>query len=187
MLMNTQLPKSQAVVEYVLPLIHNSQHHPHAGKESAYPHLRILIFAIPRPCSGLESFYQQHWPGFEFLVDSSSGSAKYRAFPGWQNDDLYQVQVDSIEDIDESAEGVLLLVSEHSPGTGNSIIEMNREMYGIPDDSDWCSAFVLNTRRVNLSDIPLSVRGLSSGVVRLNQQSSPPAETPAPGALRASV
>jgi len=133
--------------------------------QSAYPNLRILIFAIPRPCSGLESFYQQHWPGFEFLVDSSSGSAKYRAFLGWQNDDLYQVQVNSIEDMDESAEGVLLLVSEHSPDTGNSISEMNREMYGIPDDTDWCSVFMLNTRSVNLSDIPLSVRGLSSGDV----------------------
>ena len=133
--------------------------------QSAYPNLRILIFAIPRPCSGLEQFYQQRWPGFEFLVDSSSGSAEYRAFLGWQNDDLYQVKVNAIEDIDESAEGVLLLVSEHSPDTGNSISEMNREMYGIPDGTDWCSVFMLNTRSVNLSEIPLSVRGLNSGDV----------------------
>jgi len=133
--------------------------------QSVFPNLRILIFAIPRPCAGLENFYQRHWPGFKFLVDSSSGSAEYRAFLGWQNDDLVHVQVDSFEDLDESAEGVLLMVSEHSPDTENSMREMAREMYGIPDDTEWCSAFVLNARKVTLSDIPLSERGLSSGDV----------------------
>jgi len=133
--------------------------------QSVYPNRRILIFAIPRACSGLEQFYQQQWPEFEFLVESSSGSAGYRAFLGWKDDDLYQVKVDSIEDMDESAEGVLLLVTEHSPDTENSVIEMNREMYEIPDDTDWCSVLMLNTRSVNLSEIPLSVRGLNSGNV----------------------
>ena len=73
--------------------------------QSAYPNRRILIFAIPRPCAELQSFYQQYWPEFEFIVDSSSGLTEYRAFLGWKNTDLYQVQVKAIEELDESAEG----------------------------------------------------------------------------------
>ena len=134
-----------------------------------YPELRVFLFAIPRSCSALESFYQQHWEGFEFLVDSGSGSAEYSAFLGWQDDDLYQLQVNSIDDIDDSAEGVLLMASEHSPNTQNSLgfdpSDVMRDFYGIPNDTDWCSAFIINSRRVDLSEVSLSVRGLSSGDV----------------------
>ena len=137
--------------------------------QSIYPGLRLLLFALPRSCSGLESFYQQHWPGFKFPVDSSSGSTEYRTFLGWQGDELKQLQVNSIEDIDDSAEGVLLMVSEHSANAQNSLgfdpTEVTRGFYGIPNDTDWCSVFMINSRKVNLSDIPLSVRGLSSGDV----------------------
>jgi len=132
--------------------------------QSIYPALRILVFAVPGSCSTLEGFYQQHWTGFKFGKDSDSGSAQFIAFLSWHGDELHQVPVKSIEDIDDSAEGVAIMASEHAPRSQDSTgFDLMRNLYEFSNDAEFCSVFVLNTRRVNVSDIPLSVRGVSSG------------------------
>jgi hypothetical protein len=139
---------------------------PTADPQTIFPALRVIFYAVPRPCASLERFYRQHWEEFEFLMEDQYGSEQYVAFLRWHGDVLQQDPDISIEDIDESVQGVMILANDVAPRAADSSdYDPMREQYGFPDDIGFCSVFMMNSRRVDLSDIPLSVLGLSSGDV----------------------
>ncbi|HSG97955.1 MAG TPA: hypothetical protein VLA11_08175 [Woeseiaceae bacterium] len=131
-----------------------------------FPALRILLFAVPRSCSSLESFYQQHWEGFEFFVEERFGDTNYVTFLDWLGDELRQTQADSIDEIDDTAEGISIFASNTPPRSPDSPgADLMREQWGFPSDIGYCLVIMINSRKVDLADIPLSIRGLHAGDV----------------------
>ena len=139
---------------------------PTADPQTIFPALRVVFYAVPRPCSSLERFYQQHWEDFEFLAEDRYDSEQYVAFLRWHGDELKQDSDISIEDIDDSMQGVMIVANDVAPRAADSSdFDPMREQYGFPDNIGFCSVFMMNSRRVDLSDMPLSVLGLSAGDV----------------------
>ena len=134
--------------------------------QAIFPALRLLLYAVPRSCSSLESFYQQHWEGFEYLVEERFGDTHNVAFLDWHGDELRQTKATSVDDIDDSAEGVMIMASDSPPRTPDSPgLDLMREQFGFPKDIGYCVVLMINSRKIDLSEVPLSIRGLSSGGV----------------------